>query len=434
MQARAYQTVAAARLAASDVSLLHGDMGIGKTFISLLALRMAMSSDALVVCPAVAVSNWAREAGRVDPDLQVFTVRSGSDRIPADADLVVVSYDLMCADAIHHQLASRAWSVVAADEAHYLKSTDAKRTQAFWGVGKYRGRGIAEMAEHVWCLTGTPMPNNVSELYPLLASGMPDVVGKVTEDAFVRAYCRCIPTDYGLKIIGNKPEAMSLLDRMGDRYLRIRKDDVLSELPPMQIETMVVSGGEAAETARKLGEEYRAQVQATLDGMPPTDHLASLMRLIEMAKAPAAAELALELVGAGRKVFIVVKHRDVIAYLADLLDPVGVGVIHGGVAHRGRDKVIADFTEGDTKILIGQVQAAGTAITLHGGGKCQDVIAVSLDWVPATNAQAFARVHRIGQPGSVLVRVLALENSVDELVAEALARKTRMIEEVFHAA
>jgi SWI/SNF-related matrix-associated actin-dependent regulator 1 of chromatin subfamily A len=434
MQPRHYQTVAAARLAASDVSLLHGDMGIGKTFISLLALRMAMSSAALVVCPAVAVSNWAREAGRVDPDLQVVTIRSGNDRIPANAGLVIVSYDLMCADAVQHQLAFRDWSVVVADEAHYLKSTDAKRTQAFWGTGRYRGRGIAEMAEHVWCLTGTPMPNNVSELYPLLASGMPDVIGKVTEDAFVRAYCRCIPTDYGLKIIGNKPEVSSLLDRMGDRYLRIRKDDVLSELPPMQIETMVVSGGEAAEKARKLGEEYRAQVQATLDGMPPTDHLASLMRLIEMAKAPAAAELALELVGAGRKVFLVAKHRDVIAYLADLLAPVGVAVVHGGVAHKARDKAIADFTEGAAQIFIGQIQAAGTAITLHGNGACQDVIAVSLDWVPATNAQAFARVHRIGQPGSVLVRVLALENSVDELVAEALARKTRMIDEVFHAA
>jgi SNF2 family DNA or RNA helicase len=382
----------------------------------------------------VAVSNWAREAGRVDPDLQVVTIRSGADRIPLDAGLVIVSYDLMCADAIHHQLASRAWSVVAADEAHYLKSTDAKRTQAFWGTGKYRSRGIAEMADHVWCLSGTPMPNNVSELYPLLASGMPDVIGKVSEDAFILRYCRCIPTNYGLKIVGNKPEVSSLLDRMGDRYLRIRKDDVLSELPPMNIVTLPVAGSSLAADVYKLEEEYRAEVEAVLNGAPMSEHVATLSRMTEMAKAPAAAELALEVVNSGKRVVVFARHRDVIEYLAGLLEPAGVAVIHGGVGHKARDKAIADFTEGDAQVFIGQVQAAGTAITLHGGGKCQDVIAVSADWVPATNAQAYARVHRIGQPGSVLVRVLALENSVDEAVAEALARKTRMIEEIFHAA
>lgn len=428
MQPRHYQAVAAARLAAQDVALLHGDMGVGKTLISLAGMKMAGATSALIVCPAVAVSNWVREAAKFG--LHAQALRTGSDSLP-DSGIVVVSYDLMVSPAIHHQLASAAWDVVVADEAHYLKSPTAKRTQAFWGLGEYRSRGIAEVADHVWCLSGTPCPNNVSELYPLLSAGMPSVVGKVTLDQFISRYCRGYVTDYGFKITGNKPEAKFLLDRMGDRYLRIRKEDVLGELPPMQIETVVVAG---TASARHLGDEYRDQVQAALDGTAPTEHLASLMRLIEMAKAPDAADLAVGLVEAGRKVFMIAKHRDVIEYLEALLGPLGVVAIHGGTSAKRRDEAIEEFTNGQAMIFIGQVQAAGTAITLHGGGKCQDVIAVSLDWVPANNAQAFARVHRIGQPGSVLVRVLALENSVDELVAEALARKTRMLKEIYDAA
>lgn len=430
MQPRAYQAQAAAILASVDAALLHADMGTGKTLMALLASSALTST--LVLAPAVAVSNWVREAAKIG--VTATALRTGSDRLLGGAGLVICSYDLMVSPAIHHQLCTRHWGALVLDEEHYCKSPAAKRTQAVFGMGAYRGRGIAEVADHIWALTGTPCPNNISELYPLLASAMPDVINGCRLEQFINTYCRGYQTDYGFKIVGNKPEAQELLTRMGDRYIRIRKEDVLSELPPMQIETVVVAGGEAAEKARRLGDEYRAQVQATLDGMPPTDHLASLMRLIEMAKATDAAELALGLVEAQRKVFLIAKHRDVIDYLERLLGPVGVVSVHGGTPAKRRDEAIAEFTEGEAMVFIGQVQAAGTAITLHGNGKCQDVIAVSLDWVPATNAQAFARVHRIGQPGSVLVRVLALENSVDELVAEALARKTRMLEEVFHAA
>jgi SWI/SNF-related matrix-associated actin-dependent regulator 1 of chromatin subfamily A len=433
MRPRHYQSTAAARLAAQDVALLHGDMGIGKTLISLLGIKMAEADSALIICPAVAVSNWVREAAKID--IKAVALRTGSDRLLGGAEVVVVSYDLMTSPAIHHQLASVAWDVVIADEAHYLKSADAKRTQAFWGLGAYRGRGIAEVADHVWCLSGTPCPNNISELYPMLSAGMPSVVGKVTLDQFIQRYCRGYLTDYGFKIVGNKPDAKHILDRMGDRYLRIRKEDVLSELPPMQIETVVVEGAALAVSAiREIEETYRDQILAVLDGAPVSEHLATLARLTEMAKASAAADLALGLIEEGRKVFMVAKHRDTVDHLEHILGPAGVVAIHGGTSAKRRDEAIEEFTNGPAMVFVGQVQAAGTAITLHGGGKCQDVIAVSLDWVPANNAQAFARVHRIGQPGSVLVRVLALENSVDEMVTEALARKTRMLEEIYDVA
>lgn len=434
MQPRAYQLEASETMASVDAALVDASMGTGKTLMALTASSSLPST--LVLAPAVAVSNWVREAAKVG--VKAVALRTGSDRTPSDAGMAVCSYDLMVSPAIHHQLASREWSALVLDEAHYLKSVNAKRTQAVFGMGAFRGRGIAEMAEKVWALSGTPCPNNVSELYPLLAGIMPDVIavnGRVPSlERFTSRYCRGYVTDYGFKITGNKPEATELLSRMGARYIRIRKEDVLSELPPMQIETVVVAGDGATEQVWRLCDKYRDQVQATLDGAAPSEHIASLMRLVEMAKAPDAADLALGLVRAGRKVFIVAKHRDVIDHLEHLLGSVGVVAIHGGTSHKRRDECIEEFTSGPAMVFIGQVQAAGTAITLHGGGKCQDVIAVSMDWVPANNAQAFARVHRIGQPGSVLVRVLALENSIDEKVAETLAAKTRMLEEIFNAA
>ena len=169
-------------------------------------------------------------------------------------------------------------------------------------------------------------------------------------------------------------------------------------------------------------------------GLPPSDSMSTLRRITELAKAGDCVEL-LEAELADRaieKVVVFATHRDTITALANGLDAFGVRVIHGGVSDTQRQKAIDEFQEDENvRVFIGQTVAAGTAITLHANGACQDVVFVSADWVPANNAQAVARVHRKGQTGNVVARFLHLENSTDEAVMRALARKTRMISEAF---
>ena len=430
-----YQVAASAWLRGTEVALFHGDMGIGKTFIAADAARNA--GAVLVLAPAVAVGNWVREIGKIDPKRRVQALRKGSDTVLDFTETVVISYDLMVKDKMHAQLARKTWDVVICDEAHYLKSCGSIRTKAFWGAGTYRKRHIAERAAQIWLLTGTPTPNNVTELYPLLRYGLPHLIAEdgavLTFAQFTETYTKGYQTDYGWKITGNNSEAVARLQaKLAPHYLRIAKEEVLKDLPPMRIETVVVDGGAAAKQVRELGESYRAEVEAVLEGGAFGEHVATLARLTEMAKAPAAAELAREIVAGGKRVVVFARHRDVIAYLLEALADLGAVTVHGGVDHGKRDSAIVAFTEGDAQVFVGQVQAAGTAITLHGGGKCQDAIFVSADWVPSTNAQCAARIHRVGQPGSVLVRFLALEDSIDTQIAETLALKTRMIEEVFN--
>ena len=82
-------------------------------------------------------------------------------------------------------------------------------------------------------------------------------------------------------------------------------------------------------------------------------------------------------------------------------------------------------------MIVGQTLAAGTAITLHANGACQDVVFLGFDWVPGANAQAVARVHRKGQTNHVHARCLHLSNSLDEALQKTLMHKSRNLNDMY---
>jgi len=421
----------------TDAGLLHWDMGTGKTYAAAFAAREVMrGGHTVVVCPAVARRNWAREIEAVHGDRDTVTViEKGADKL--EGDFIVISYDL--ALRMHARLSEIEIDVLILDESQFLKSIKAKRTTAIFGY-----RGLARQAANVWCLSGTPTPNNIMEIYPWVQCLHPEVIetphGRpMTAIQFRDAFCETVETPFGINILGTKTgPSQDLWRALSPVVSRIRKQDVLKDLPPIRFQNYAVSGDATVREVHRLEQEHRAAIEEVINGARNDEHVAmhltTLRRVTELAKVGDAISMVRQELedDAIEKIVVFANYLDTIDALIDGLDEFNPVAVHGSVGAFQRQTSIDLFQDHiDCRVFVGQLQAASTAITLHAHGDCQDVLFVSADWVPANNAQAVARVHRKGQTNAVTARFLHLENSLDEQVQKTLIRKSHQLSTVF---
>lgn len=419
-----YQETGAAFLAQKGRALLADDMGLGK---SAQAIRAAAALGAVhihVVCPASLRTNWAREFNRFWPK-----------NVPAPY-IAIASYDL----ASRHPVASSV-DVLILDEAHYLKTRTAKRTKAIYGPKCDGVGGLVERAKHVFLLTGTPSPNNVSEIWTHLRAVFPEAInaksGKpMSYWQFVDKFCVTVDNGFGIQIKGGKNLA-DLKARLAPHVLRRKKEEVLTELPPIRFDTMPLEVDLKAmrEAEANLPEGIAEALER--DGVGGLQalagHVATWRRMVgELKVRPLAERILEELEGGLQKVVVFAHHRSVIDGLRDQLRQakgVRVNALTGATAANDRQGIVDAFQRPDERsVLIGQIQAAGTGLTLTAAS---DLIFSEASWVPAENEQAAMRIHRIGQRNACLVRFATLPGSIDELIMKAVERKMKDIKEVW---
>jgi SWI/SNF-related matrix-associated actin-dependent regulator of chromatin subfamily A-like protein 1 len=445
-------------LAARRAALLLDGMGLGKTAQAIRAADRSGAQSLLIVCPAIARTNWARELARFGLlPRKVQVIAAAARRLEHDYDVVITSYDLAAKAAIRRQLLARRFDVLIADEAHALKSPAARRTRAMYGPRCDGQGGLVGCADRVWLLTGTPMPNHAGEIWPHLNALLPEAVTpggrRRSYPEFLERYCVVQYARYGPRVVGNR-KAAELRNALRPYVLRRRVEDVLPDLPGIRWATVVVDPGdvlpemEAAEDAPELGllrtvldaavarTELRARAitdrDALIERVLRTESvaLARLRRLTGIAKARATVELVRDelAIGALDKVVVFAHHREVLRALASGLDRYGAVVIDGDSPPGQRQSAIDRFqTHPETRVFVGQITAAASAITLTAA--CHVVFAEA-SWVPADNLQAAKRVHRIGQTRPVLVRFVSLAGSLDEAITEVLRRKTRLLAQI----
>src|SRR5690606_16105561 len=227
--------------------------------------------------------------------------------------------------------------------------------------------------------------------------------------------------------------ADKLHEKLTGFMLRRRKADVLKELPPLRFADLYLDADvdgiefEEAEKVRKaLAEEgIEGLRRISFDG-----GVAKLRRLTGMAKAKPAAQWVkdwLDSTPPDRKIVLFAHHKDVIEYLYDQLCAVAVRV-HGGMKQDERQRSVDRLQDDPSiRVFIGQIQAAGTGITLT---KASDLLFVEHSWVPADNDQAAQRIHRIGQTEPCLVRTAMIAGSLDEDISRAVMRKMESISKV----
>jgi len=420
----AYQKTGAQFLAENPAAFLADEQGLGKTIQVIAACDQLGLKKVAVVCPAIAKINWRREFERWGK---------------VEREVVIYSYDkLTQSKEARNEIAKLEPDVIVLDEAHYLKNRQAKRTKYLYG--QYcRGDGLVRFSDRVWLLSGTPIPNDVSDFWTHLKAIWNYPLNFVDYTLY---FCKTWNGQFGLKVLGNKAERMgefkSILQSI---MLRRKADKVLTELPPLWWQDTVVEVANWDDMAHIESPEERQAVELILQSAVTQDDvsgkldsivssMASLRRLTALAKAkPVAAQLSAELKDhAYDKVVVFAYHRAALEALREELAEFSPAYVVGGMANQERQSEIDRFqTDPSCRVFIGQITACSTAITLTAANQ---VVFVEMDWVPATNAQASKRCHRIGQSKPVIVRSFGLANSCDEIVARALAKKSQMISEV----
>lgn len=421
MELRPYQRRGAAFLHLNGRALLADDMGLGKTAQAVVAAKSDIFVfSVMVVCPASVVENWKREFDMWWPDRDEIGV-----------NLRVVSYN----KAVRPEYQKDNPDVLILDEAHYLKNYKAKRTKAILGEG-----GLAARSGAVYALTGTPMPNNPSELWPLLQSLAPQTIENPKSKRpysywqFVKKFCKTRDNGFGTQITGGK-NLDDLKQRLEGFMLRRLKKDVAEDLPPIEFGQLYVEAGinDVADLfTSEERQEYLEQYKLVADTLKKegveglakiASHVATLRRLTGVTKVKPVVEYVRDwLDGTDGKIVLFAWHRDVMAGLMDAMPATKTVWLTGAQDQQTRQQAVDLFqNDPDTRIFIGQIQAAGTGITLTAAS---NALFVESSWVPADNQQAAMRIHRIGQTEPCLVQFATLSGSIDDQVMNAVRRKT----------
>lgn len=351
------------------------------------------------------------------------------------ADVTIASYDFA---ARRPEELAGAYDVLILDESHYLKNHKSKRTKAVFGPKCDKVGGIAENADRVICLSGTPAPNDPSELYPCARALAPDLLDKRQHSywGFVNKYCRTRDTGFGLQITGGKNMG-DLRERLEPFILRRKKSDVLPDLPPLRLETLFLDGVLSRElsvlSAEISGQIEQAIAERGIEGLQAiAPHVAKLRRLTGILKVAGVVETVKNEVPHDGKIVLFAYHTGVIEQLeAELIEAgFGVVVVDGACPAGFRSSRVERFqSDPGIQVFIGQLTAAGTGLTLTAASEC---VIVESSWVPAENEQAAMRIHRIGQRNACRVRFATLADSLDEKINRAVMRKAADIAQLFN--
>lgn len=434
-----YQKAGVAYAVSARKCFIADEMGLGKTIQAMASVEYLSQNEqvfpCLVVCPPNLVLNWKKEWARFFPgrSVQCITNRQPWER---EADVVVVGYSNIHA----HQSVLMKYKSFIFDESHYCKSKDAQRTKAAKKIVKSAGPGAP-----VFLLTGTPVTNKPMEYAPQL-----EIIGQIDKLGglwgFYRRYCAAFRDKWGQWHL----DGHSNLDELNDKlrstcYIRRTKDQVMTELPPVIHDVVLIDGGalreyreaerdivkylveKAEEIARELGKPVKSAAVRAKFAAQAHEHLVRLSVLRRLA-AKAKISFVDEWIGArieeGVKVVVAAHHREIVDLIAHKY---GNLKIQGGMAVEDVEEakqIFQDRPPAEAPVLVLSIQAAKTGHTLTAS---QNVLFVELPWTPADVDQTIARCHRLGQVGSVTATYLLVAGTIDEEIYDLITRKRAVV-------
>jgi len=429
-----YQETGADYLAARHRAGLFDDMGVGKTAQAIGALDRVGARRVIVVAPAKAhkVGVWKNEFRKFETiKRKIIRAQNIADLgiwKAGKADALFLSYERATNWAKHLQ--DDVFDAIVFDESHRMKSGTAQRTRAMLSTDCDGKHGVARWANHAWFLSGTPMANDPSDLWTVLRfCGATTLTYRNFCNRYFIARAGAFSTRY-------KPReelAEELRGLIRSMSLRRTAADVGLNLPPLYYSSLSIDGDTTE--VRALLAEYPGLDQTVLDAVQEgglsfldSQHIATLRRLVGEAKAPVYAELlAEELEDSPGKRVVGGLHTRAIDIVEETLRKAGVDVVKvtGKTGDRNDEQAVERFqNDPNCRVFLGQLQAAGEAITLHAADRL-DIFEES--WSPKDNAQFIKRIHRRGQEQTCFIRFISLSDSIDEKVSEVVIDKTKAI-------
>jgi hypothetical protein len=422
-------------------SCLADDMGLGKTIQTLALIQRyqaeqreagSQARPVLLICPTSVVGNWQKEAARFTPELAVL-VHHGITRAKGDAfrkaardyAIVLSSYALLHRD--FEILREISWAGVILDEAQNIKNPETKQSRA--------ARGLP--ADCRIALTGTPVENNIGDLWAIMEFLNPGLLGNQSD--FRKKYF--VP----IQLYNNRDAAERLKRITGPFVLRRLKTDksIISDLPEkLEMKVYCTLTREQASLYAAVVKEAEQQLDSAEGIQRKGLVLATLSKLKQVCNHPAQflkdhsaiegrsgklarlSEMLEEVLSEGDRALVFTQFAEMGELLRKHLEYTfgrEVLFLHGGVTKKRRDDMVERFSAaGGPPVFVLSLKAGGTGLNLVGANH---VFHFDRWWNPAVENQATDRAFRIGQTRNVQVHKFVCAGTLEDRIDEMIERK-----------
>lgn len=432
------------------------EMGCGKTLTAIAiagaGYQMGKIERLLIVAPTSVVAVWPKELQEYAKFKYTCKTLLGEkkQRLKQIDDLIkfpfkalkvaVINYESTWRPEILEKLKEFDADMVIADESQRIKTYDAAQSKAMHELG--------DQARYKLILSGTPVQTAAIDIWSQYRFLDKSVFG----DNFFKFRGRyAIMGGYGNKKIVGYKDLEGLIKKEHNIAFRVTKDEAL-DLPEQTFETRKI---QFSQKEKNLYERIKKDSYAELDGgghITATTVLTRLLRLqqlaggflvqddaqkpqlVSRAKLDALADIIEDyVIGSGKKLVIFARFIAEVKAIMELAGKVlpkelKQVAIYGDIKKEDRGGIVKQFQEDpNTVLFIGQIDTAGTGITLTAADTC---VYYSKNFNYATYSQSLSRIHRIGQRNCCTYIDLEIEGTIDELISKALSRKEDMAKTV----
>ncbi|KAM0712126.1 hypothetical protein Q7P37_011220 [Cladosporium fusiforme] len=427
--------------------ILADEMGLGKTlqtisFIGYLRFVQDIKGPHLVAVPKSTLDNWKREFARWIPEVNVLVLQGDKetraelikDRLADESfDVLITSYEMILREKSH--LKKFAWEYIIIDEAHRIKNEESSLAQII-RIFNSRNRLL---------ITGTPLQNNLHELWALLNFLMPDVFGdseafdqwfssqEEDQDSVVQKLHRVL-RPFLLRRVKSDVEKSLLPKKEVNLYVNMTpmQRKWYRQILEKDIDAVNNAAGKKESKTRLLNIVMQLRKCCNhpylFDGAEPGPPYTTDEHLVDnSAKMIMLDKLLKRMKAAGSRVLIFSQMSRVLDIMEDYSVFRGYQYcrIDGSTAHEDRIAAIDEYNkEGSEKFLfLLTTRAGGLGINLT---SADIVVLFDSDWNPQADLQAMDRAHRIGQKKQVQVFRMVTEDAIEEKVLERAAQKLRL--------
>ena len=405
--------------------ILADDMGLGKTLEVITSIKADMNElPSLIVCPKSLLFNWYTEFEKFDGETDVRMIYGNSDirknRIlginPEKKVIYITAYDSLRNDIELYQNIN--FNYLILDEAQNIKNVTALKSVAVKSLD----------ANHRFALTGTPIENNIIDLWSIFDFVMPGYL----QDLNI----------FKARYLNNEAFNEIIKKKVAPFILRRTKEEVLKDLPE-KYERIVSC--DMSKNQRKIYDAHINDAKTKLDSGASIEVLAYLTRLRQICVAPKLfieecmpesgkldylRELIPSYINDGHKILIFSSFVGGLNLIADLLKELDIKyfMLTGDTKLEQRKLETDEFNKNDDiKVYLISLKAGGTGLNLVGA---DTVIHLDPWWNVSAENQASDRAHRIGQTRNVEVIKLVASESIEERVIELQNIKKKVIEDI----
>lgn len=426
------------------------EMGCGKTLTAIATVgagyQMGKVKKVLIVAPTSVCAVWPKEFNDYADFKYTVKVLLGDkksrlkalddlDKFPFQAlKVAVINYESTWREDIFDRLMAYDADLIIADESQRIKTHDAAQSKAMHQLG--------DKARYKMILSGTPVQNEAVDIFSQYRFLDPTIFGQ-NFYAFRGRYC--VMGGFNRKQIVQYRDLDTLIKKEHSIAYRVTKEEAL-DLPEQTFENRYIA---LSKKERNLYDRLRRDSFAELDGggtITATTVLTKLLRLqqftggflveddaakpqlVSRGKLDALADILQDYVVEGKKKLVIFARfipevMEIIKLATDTIGKHGMQTvaIYGDIKKELRGDIVQQFqTDPATTVFVGQIDTAGTGITLTAADTC---VYYSENFNYATYEQSLSRIHRIGQRHPCTYIHLVVEKTVDEMILKSLAAK-----------